>query len=108
MINDDWGQRFNDNSDYETKLPYISVFKKKEKVSTFVTVFEGYFNEKKHVDRVETLDLGQGNVLITVHATKGDDIFISSFNSSLIAYYNITTDASIAFKTCDGNYGMIG
>ena len=108
LINDDWGQRFYDNSDYGIKLPYISVFKKKEKVSTFVSVFEGYFNENKHVNRVETMDLGQGNVLITVHTTKGDDVFISSFNSSLISHNNITTDASIAFKTCDGKYGMIG
>jgi len=107
-IKDDWGQRFHDNSDYGAKLPYISVYKRKEPISTFTAVFEGYYNGNKLVNGVETKDLGDGNVIITIHTTKGDDVFVSSFNSSLINQGYIQSDASIAFETFDGNCGMFG
>ncbi|KAH0785989.1 Heparinase II/III-like protein [Histomonas meleagridis] len=98
FYNDGWGQRFYNNSDYGTTLPYFYIHRATNEISSFVVVYEGYENGKNIIENVEVEDDNNGNVGIKIKTKDGDDYVLSSFNNSLLNVFGRETDASIAVE----------
>ncbi|KAK8889002.1 hypothetical protein M9Y10_033744 [Tritrichomonas musculus] len=107
-----WGQRKTGNADIGATLPYFYFYRDiEDKVSTWVTVYEGYKDGHRLVESVEARDDDHGNVEIKVKTTDGCDLITSSFEGKEVASsFGLKSNAKIAVinngkpRLFDGNF----
>lgn len=93
-----WGQRYTDNRDFGTTLPYFYFYRNvSEPLSTWVTILEASKDGNSVVQGVESVDDGKGNVAIKIKTVDGYDYVACNFETgNVINQYGIKTDAKIA------------
>lgn len=76
-----WGQRYNDNRDFGATLPYFFItHDSTEKLSTWITVYEGYNTSQNLVENVEATYDQNGNAIAKIYTKDGIDYVSSSFD----------------------------
>ena len=92
-----FGQRDHKNSDFGVTVPNFYIFRNEtNETSTFVNVFEGNYENQEIVKNVEIIESNNGNVVIQIKTSEGNDFILSSFNGDVINGYSRSTDARLA------------
>ncbi len=95
LFANDWGQRFYDNRDRGTTIPYFFRRRNGLQRDSFAAVFHSFFYGKELVKDVATVESDDGIVAI-VKTILGEDVFLFAADGRMLRYGDIASDADIA------------
>ena len=97
-----WGQRDYKNADKGATLPYFYIQRRSNELTTFVCVYEGYYNKQGIVREVELDDHGSGNIGLRIKTVNGDDHILSSFDGTKVSAFGRVSTCSLSLDTYEG------
>ena len=98
---DEWGQRYFNNRDRGTTIPYFLRRRMGKQLDSFVAVYHSYFDDKPLVRDVSVKETPEGCVAV-VRTTLGEDVFLFALNGKQLNSGKLSSDAEIALSLDNG------